>query len=440
MKFDDGFGKFDRSKCHETLPAGLKIACTGFVSEEAGSVASANALLLGALLNAGVEIDFFSKPSFVDPRPIVGLHHGFHFQSVVNRKSDEFRRLVKIVPVLAAIAGRTDAACYNRLLVREMRNRCQTKKYRLVLWMGDYAHGPVPGVPAVSFAQGPPGTDARSVLERRQEIRRLAGRGQAWKWATLARVRLSRMGVPALRHSDHVIVGSRQSCRTLNQMYGMDLSRLSALPYPIDLDLFKAECGKMEMESGKGSLRVLWLGRIVPRKRLDLFLDGAALAIRQGIDVRLSIVGGVGFVRGYEQLLAAFPFPDRLEWTKGIARNQVPDFLRRHDVLAQPSDEENFGSSVAEAQACGLPVIVGWTNGNADYLCSRDIHLCDDRKETLASALREMTVRRMEGRFGEAAESRKLAEEKFSLEKVTALLMEVLQSVVNRSRTSAAPA
>jgi len=56
-----------------------------------------------------------------------------------------------------------------------------------------------------------------------------------------------------------------------------------------------------------------------------------------------------------------------------------------------------FGSSVAEAQACGLPVIVGRTNGNADYLCSRDTHLADDRPETLASVFRDYAERKARG-------------------------------------------
>ncbi len=415
----------------------LRIACTGFASAEGGSVAVANGLLLQSLLQVGYEVDFFSKPSFVDPRPLVGPRAGFRFVAVVNHWSDGSRRFVQNVPVIGGIARRIDAASYNRLLVRAIRKKHRTRHYDSVLWLGDFARGSVPGTATVSFAQGPPGTDARAVLMRRAEIRRLAGLAQAWKWTALARIRLSRAGLPDFRYSDHFIVGSRQSCRTLTQTYGIDSSRLSALPYPIDLDLFKPESGERKAQRGDRTLRVLWLGRIVPRKRLDLFLDGAALAIRHGSDIRLNIVGDVGFVRGYERLIATFPFQDRLKWVKGVARREVPDLLRRHDVLAQPSDEENFGSSVAEAQACGLPVIVGQTNGNADYLCSRDIHLRDDRPETFAAALREMAARKAEDRWGLPSESRRLAEEKFALECVGAQLTETLESVSRGTRAAA---
>jgi glycosyltransferase involved in cell wall biosynthesis len=225
-------------------------------------------------------------------------------------------------------------------------------------------------------------------------------------------------------------VGSRQSKKTLTEIYGIQEESVSTLPYPIDLSMFRpAE----ESATKKAVLRVLWLGRIIPRKRLDLFLRGLELAIRQGVRVRATIVGGMGFVPGYEKLIESFPFPDRLSWIKSMPRTEVPALLRQHDVLAQPSDEENFGSSVAEAQACGLPVIVGRTNGNADYLCPRDIHLADDRPESFANALRRVAADTKQ----DTSASRALAEKHFEISRVTSRLSQILRHVVDQ--TSSCP-
>jgi glycosyltransferase involved in cell wall biosynthesis len=403
----------------------MKLACTGFVSATAGSVAAANALLLSKLLDGGFEIDFFSKPSFVDPRPIVGSKPGFRFVPVNNTILNFTRERVERIPLVSVAAGVADTFSYNRLVVRRIGEENRHRNYDLCLWLGDYARGSVAGLPTVSYAQGPPGTDARSVMSRYAEIRNLAGAKQALKWRLFARLRLSPLGRPPLHHTDRFIIGSRQSANTLAKLYSVDPHRISVLPYPIDLDLFKP----LSAPSQSGSLRVLWLGRIVPRKRLDIFLNGASLAIRYGVDLKLTLIGPSGFIPGYELMIRSFPYPDRLMYHQRIERIQVPTLLNQQDVLAQPSEEENFGSSVAEAQACGLPVIVGHTNGNADYLSVRDIHLADERPETFAEALAEMAQRKVAGQLGEQKVSRQAAEQNFHIERVTRALIQILESV-----------
>jgi len=410
----------------------MKLACTGFVSATAGSAAAANALLLVKLLDHKFEIDFFSKPSFVDPRPIVGTRPGFRFIPVNNHILNFVRSKVQRVPLVGTAASTADALSYSRLVARTVAQEHQKRPYDLCVWLGDYSRGSVPGLPTVSFPQGPPGTDARSLLTQFQQIRQIAGPGQALKWSTLARLRLSALGTPPFRHSDHFIVGSRQSAGTLAKIYSIDLDHISVLPYPIDLDLFRP----LPSISEVNALRVLWLGRIVPRKRLDLFLDGAAQAIKQGIDIRLTIVGAVGFIPGYEALLQAFPYPERLQYRQRIDRTEVPALLAQHDVLAQPSVEEDFGSSVAEAQACGLPVIVGHTNGNSDYLSSRDMHLADEGVDTFAGALTEMYRRKKCGKWGDPAISRAVAEANFHIDRVTAELIRILELVQARNQTA----
>jgi glycosyltransferase involved in cell wall biosynthesis len=360
----------------------------------------------------------------------VGDSPRFRFVDVDNQWADRTRAHLQGVPVLNTLSGIVDSATYNRLLVRRIRESHAENPFDLCLWLGDFAKDGVPGIPTVSFAQGPPGTDARSLLSRFEEISRLAGSRKAIKFAAMARLRLSAVGLPNLPASDRFIIGSRQSQRTLETLYGVPTSAITCLPYPIDLAMFNLPVEPAEpatIEQPAGPLRCLWLGRVVPRKRLDLFLDAAALAIRSRVDLRLTIVGGVGFVPGYERLIEAFPFPERLQWTKFLPREEVPALLHRHDLLAQPSDEENFGSSCAEAQACGLPVIVGATNGNADYLCSRDLHLTDDRPETLSRAFAEFARRKCEGAWGDPLESRRCAEQYFDLNLVTDQLLATLR-------------
>jgi len=407
----------------------LNIAATGFVAQGAGSVASANALLLRALLENGCRVHFFSKASFVDPRPAAGGHPSFHFTDVNNAFTDTIRARTQGVPLLSAGTRMLDVNRYNRMVVEAIRRENGRRRFDLCLWLGDYARGRILGLPTVSFAQGPPGTDARSILRRFGEVRRLAGMGTAWKWKLLACLRLSRAGLPRFDFSDLIVVGSSQSRRTLHREFHLPESRTASLPYPIDLEAFQPGAGA----ATRRTKRCLWLGRIVPRKRLDLFLDGVAMAIRNGADIEAAVIGNVGFVARYGKLIGTFPFPDRLKWIPSVPRSDVPGLMRGYDVLIQPSEEEDFGSSVAEAQACGVPVIVGNTNGNGDYLSSSDIQLQTDDPRELAAAIGTVITAPHQPGI-----SRKFAESTFDRSAVSKRFIGLLGNVVSTSRGAAA--
>ncbi|MEI6491743.1 MAG: glycosyltransferase family 4 protein [Verrucomicrobiota bacterium] len=389
-------------------------------------MAGANGLLLKALLERGCRIDFFSKADFVDPRPIVGEHENFQFHDTVNAFSDGLRTKVEAVPVIGTLACRWDSTTYNGALVRAISEARFRTPFDLCLWLGDYARGRVSGLSNLAFAQGPPGTDARSILRHFDQIKRISGRISAWKWWFMARLRLSPLGLPPFRFSDHVIVGSGQSKRTLIEKFGMDDSRVSTLPYPVDLQAFQPGA----KVRSPGTLRCLWLGRIIPRKRLDLFLSAAELAVSKGVDIRLTIAGDVRLIPGYGRLIEEFRYPDRLVWRKQVPRDEVPDLIRQHDVLIQPSEEEDFGSSVAEAQSCGIPVIVGPTNGNRDYLSTRDIVLSAGTPADLCDAMVAISARAEEPEA--IGISRRSAEKYFQIDEVADQMLRILESQAGR--------
>ncbi|WP_197452209.1 glycosyltransferase family 4 protein [Rosistilla carotiformis] len=325
------------------------------------------------------------------------------------------------------VTGWFDVGTYNHGLVNRMQSSSrQGEGSNLSLWMGDFVRGRVVGVPSVGYLQGPPATDARSIARHRDLIIRLAGWGCYLKLRAYAAWRMG-VGYPDLSLSDYLIVGSQWSRSDLIIGQRCDPDRVYAIPYPIDLAQFQPSERARETT---GRLKLLWLGRFVPRKRLDLFLDGLELAIRGGCDVEALVIGRSGFVPNYEQLLDAFPFPDRLRHRPSIPRSEVPGVLTEVDVMAQPSDDENFGSSVAEALACGVPTIVGATNGTGDYICPRSIRLADDKPETMAAAIVAMADAKKRGELVDPGPSRGVAELHFDPEKVTDQLEAVLKLAV----------
>jgi len=56
-----------------------------------------------------------------------------------------------------------------------------------------------------------------------------------------------------------------------------------------------------------------------------------------------------------------------ITYTAGVPQSQIVGRLREADVLVQPSEQEEFGHAVAEALACGIPVVTGPTNGTGAY-------------------------------------------------------------------------
>jgi glycosyltransferase involved in cell wall biosynthesis len=156
-----------------------------------------------------------------------------------------------------------------------------------------------------------------------------------------------------------------------------------------------------------------------------------AVAIRSGCDVEAWVIGKSGFVPNYERLLEEFPYPDRLLHRSSIPRAEVPGIFSEVDVMSQPSDDEDFGSSVAEALACGVPAIVGCTNGTSDYICGNSIKLKGDDPEEFAEAILMMATAKKEGKLVDRSISRNTALRHFNIEKLGIRLEQILLDAAN---------
>jgi len=105
---------------------------------------------------------------------------------------------------------------------------------------------------------------------------------------------------------------------------------------------------------------LLFLGRIHPKKGIDLLVHAFAQSAQLDPSLHLVIAGPdqVGFKSSLEKLALSLGISDRITWT-GMLTNELKwGAYRAAELFCLPSHQENFGIAVAEALACSLPVMI----------------------------------------------------------------------------------
>ena len=105
------------------------------------------------------------------------------------------------------------------------------------------------------------------------------------------------------------------------------------------------------------SVRLLFVGRLVPEKGIITLLETAEILGQRGIPFTLDIVGP-GKDKPYViSKLKTNKTKDKIIFHGPVTHDNVIKYYRNSDVFFYPSKEESFGNVLAEAMAAGLPVI-----------------------------------------------------------------------------------
>lgn len=103
-------------------------------------------------------------------------------------------------------------------------------------------------------------------------------------------------------------------------------------------------------------LRVLWVGRLLPRKGVLLALEALA-SVDPRLDVRCTILGDGKQGRYLRQWIEALRLPNRVEWRGQVSWNEAMEAYRHHDVFLFTSLRETEGVQLLEAMAGGAAVV-----------------------------------------------------------------------------------
>ena len=113
-------------------------------------------------------------------------------------------------------------------------------------------------------------------------------------------------------------------------------------------------------------LRLLWIGRILPRKALPLTLD---ILAKVNAPFTLTIIGDGPDAPAIHEMLQARGLSERVFWKPGrIPWSEVREAYIRHDAMLFTSLRDSCAHQLLEALAVGLPVITLRIHGGQDLV------------------------------------------------------------------------
>jgi len=150
---------------------------------------------------------------------------------------------------------------------------------------------------------------------------------------------------------------------------GFDPAKLKILPRGLDTELFhpaRRDSAFLEkFGASNGEVRLLYVGRISREKDLDLLADAYRRLRKEGLPVRLFVVGHGPYSEALAKSLPQAFFTGYLRGTElAIAYASA-------DIFVFPSTTDTFGNVILEAQASGLPVVVSDSGGPKELVAHK---------------------------------------------------------------------
>lgn len=174
----------------------------------------------------------------------------------------------------------------------------------------------------------------------------------------LVRRGLLRPCMRGMVRATRIIAVSESTAGGLVARFGVDRGTISVVPVPTSADFVRV-CGAEGRLAARGiSLppgpRVMSIGDVSPNKNIELLVRAMAEpALRAVSLVRV----GAALSRAQGALADQLGVAPRIYELGRISRETLVEVYGACQVLAQPSLFEGFGMPVAEAMACGTPVV-----------------------------------------------------------------------------------
>lgn len=138
--------------------------------------------------------------------------------------------------------------------------------------------------------------------------------------------------------------------------------------------------------------RLLFVGRLVPKKGLCHLLDAMPLVLAQRSGVILNIAGFGPDLPALQEHVARLDIEGSVRFLGAMPQRELPALYRQASLFVAPfvrdesGDQEGLPVALMEAIGCGCPVVVGNVAGVQDLLGETCTEVCVDPKDSGALA------------------------------------------------------
>ena len=221
--------------------------------------------------------------------------------------------------------------------------------------------------------------------------------------------------------ADHILTVSEFARQSYLEA-GVPPQRVHAIAVGVETSQFRPATKEAPFDSGPASdFRFVYVGNAARLKGLDVLGDAVRRLRQSGQRLALTLIG-VSHTAAIESI-------DGITRIGRLNHDRLARELPQHDALVLPSHFDSFGMVVAEAMACGLPVIVT-ENVGAKEMVTQQVNgqiVAAGDALALASAMRWFLDNR--GKLPEMSHAARMAAEQYDWSHYRRRVVEFFQSL-----------
>lgn len=223
------------------------------------------------------------------------------------------------------------------------------------------------------------------------------------------------------------VVANSRGLQELAQQFMPDL-HIQVIPNGIDTEKFyPAENFELTKP-----LKILTVGRLIRRKRIDLLIEAIAELNTSDLTAELSIAGEGNLKEELQTLAKNLGLAEQVHFLGNAPSEKIPAVYRNHHLFVMASLHEGMSNAMLEAMASGLPIVTSPCEGVEELIDDNGIIIRPPTKEAFAEAIGKL-VQDKNARGEMSAAARQKAET-FTWKTAAAQYLQSYNSLIKRNR------